>query len=156
MTTLFLKAEDIPTLTAFSGNIDADSLKPNIYVAQTTDIKRVLGLDLYNKIYADYVAGTLTGEYLTIFNDYIVDMLVYYSCANYMGFGAYKTANAGVFKSSAEGSQIADVKEVNVLISRYRQLGIDVESVFYEYMKTIDIPEYKQEERVVKQIVNWY
>lgn len=157
MITLFLKDTDIPELTAFSGNIDADSLKPHIYIAQTTDIKRVLGVDLYNKIYSDFVADTLADDYLLIFNEYVVDMLVYFSCAYYMGFGAYKTSNAGVYKTNADGASLADVKEVNVLISRYRQLGSSVENSFYEFMKTnTTISEYVHEEKKTTNIVNWY
>lgn len=157
MIKLFLNENDIPQLTAFSGNIDADSLKPHIYIAQTTDIKRILGVELYNKVYTDFVADNLTGDYLQIFNEFIVDILVYYSCANYMGFGAYKTANNGVYKSGSEGASIADAKEVNVLISRYRQLGVSVENSFYEFMKTnTTITEYVHEEKETKNIVNWY
>lgn len=154
---LLLKEEDIPTLTAFSGNIDADSLKPFIYIAQSNDIKRVLGVDLYAKIYADYSANTLTGLYKDIYDNYILDMLVYYSCTNYMAFGGYKTGNNGIFKRSAEGAQIVDYKEVDVLISRYRQLGANVETNFYEYIKTISIPEYTQTtDTNSTKFTNWY
>jgi hypothetical protein len=51
MIKLFLKPNDIPALTSFSGNIDIDQLAPCISIAQQTYIKRVLGLNLYNKIY---------------------------------------------------------------------------------------------------------
>jgi len=76
MITLFLKENDIPALTSFSGNIDADSLKPHIFTAQTNDIKRILGTDLYNKMLADYEADALTGLYKTIYEDYLVPMEV--------------------------------------------------------------------------------
>ena len=82
MIKLWLKENDIPILTGFAGNIDSDSLKPFIFIAQTTDLKRVLGLNLYDKIDTLYIAGTLTGEYKTIFDNYIIDMLVYFSCSH--------------------------------------------------------------------------
>lgn len=44
MIKLWLKENDIPALTSFDGNIDSDKLKPFIYIAQTTDMKRVLAL----------------------------------------------------------------------------------------------------------------
>jgi hypothetical protein len=157
MITLFLKSDDIPELTSFSGNIDSDSLKPYIYIAQTTDIKRVLGKALYDKIYDDYVADTLTGEYEKIFNEYIIDMLVYYSCSAYVAFGGYKIANNGIFKSGAEGSTIVESKEVDTLISRYRQLGSSIELQLADYLKTITLPEHLDStENISQQIIPWY
>lgn len=156
MITLFLKNSDIPELTAFSGNIDADSLKPHIYIAQTTDIKRVLGIDLYTKIYNDFVNNTLSGVYKTIFDDYVVDMLVYFACSKYMAFGATKTTNGGVFKQGADGATVADFKEVAILKNDYKQLAAGVENNFYEYMKTVDIEEYKNVTKVKTNLLNWY
>jgi len=158
MVKLLLNANDIPTLTAFSGNIDADSLKPHIYTAQTTQIKRVLGVELYDKIMTDYASDTLAGDYLTIYNDYIVDMLTYYSCMNYMAFGGYKTSNNGIFKMNNEGGQVVDVKEVNILIDRYRELAVNIENQFYAFMKTITIPEWIEstEDEDNNQIIGWY
>ena len=39
MIQLFIKETDIAELTGFSGNIDSDSIKPAINVAQTTHFK---------------------------------------------------------------------------------------------------------------------
>ncbi len=158
MKKLWLKENDIPELTAFSGNIDADSLKPFIHIAQTTDMKRILGIDLYNKIDTDIQAGTaFTGEYLKIFNEFIVDMLVYFSCSKYMGFGGYKTANAGVYKQTIENAAVVDYKEVNVLIGRYTQIAEGVELEFYKYMKTIELTEYpKTKIDESDSVLGWY
>jgi hypothetical protein len=156
-TTLWLKEADIPTLTAFSGDIDADKLKPHIYTAQKNDIKRILGLDLYTKIDTDYKADTLAGEYLTLYDEYILDMLVYFSCKNYMAFGSYKTSNAGVYKITSENGQLIDSKELGVLINRYREMAANVETEFYKYMKTINIPEWTETtDNDSNKVIPWY
>jgi len=152
---LFLKDTDIPTLTAFSGNIDIDSLKPHIYIAQTTEIIRILGLDLYTKIYNDYVADTLAGVYKDIFDIYVIDMLTYFACSLYMSFGGYKTTNNGVYKTSVEGASNVDLKELSILINKYSQLGVNVEQNFITFMKDKNVPEYKCE-KVSKNIIPWY
>jgi hypothetical protein len=158
MEKLWLKANDIPTLTAFNGNIDADSLAPHIYTAQKTEIKRILGLDLYTYIDAAIQAGTpLTGEYETLFNGFVIDMLVYYSCANYMVFGGYKTSNAGIFKQTMENTVSVDSKEIQRLIAEYRALAIAVENSFYEHMKDVEITEYKRDDsRESGRALGWY
>lgn len=79
MIQLFIKETDIAELTGFSGNIDADSIKPAINVAQTTHLKRILGQSLYDKISTEIENNTLSGDYLTIYNDYIVYMTAFFS-----------------------------------------------------------------------------
>lgn len=154
MINLFLKETDIPFLTSLSGNIDVDSLTPHIYTAQTTEIKRVLGVDLYNKIYTDFSNDALTGVYETIYKDFIVDMLVYFTCSIYVQFGSYKTTNLGIFKTTADGGQVVDYKEVANLSSKYRQLGVNVENNFHVFMKKNKVVEYICTSN--KQIIDWY
>lgn len=154
---LLLRANDIPELTSFSGNIDADRLKPFIYIAQSNDIKRVLGVELYNKILEDFKNDALTGDYLTIYNNYVIDMLVYYSCSAYMAFGGYKISNSGVYKTAADGGTAIDYKETEVLIARYKQLAASVEQNFYKYISTINLPEYAiSTDKGDNKIIPWY
>ena len=154
MIKLWLKENDIPELTAFSGNIDADNLKPFIFIAQTTDIKMILGLDLYNKIDADYIANTLTGIYATIFDNYIVDMLVYFSCSHYIAFNSSKVSQNGIIKPD----QTTDLKEIDRLSARYNALANNVFVSFERYMKTANVPEYKNdcEAKRKTNIINWH
>ena len=44
--TLMIDPADVISLTQFNGNIDADSLKPMIFIAQTTHLKSFLGTKL--------------------------------------------------------------------------------------------------------------
>lgn len=142
--TLLLGPNDMPRLTKISGNVDVDSLTPFIYIAQSTDIKRVLGAELYNKILTDFDNDDLSGEYLTIYDNFIVDMLVYYSSANFIKFAPYQISNGGIYRHVPENSDAVDVEEVNQLINRYNQLGAAIEQMFYEYMKDITLPEYSK------------
>ena len=63
---LFVTRQDISVFTAANGNIDNDKLLPFINQAQDIHIQNYLGTDLYDKIQADIVAGTLAGVYLTL------------------------------------------------------------------------------------------
>lgn len=158
MITLLLTDSDIPSLTSFSGNIDADSIKPYIYLAQKNDIKKILGLNLYTKIYDDYVAGTLAGTYKTIYDDYVVEMLVFFSCSKFMVFGGYKTTNNGIHKVNIDGALVPDPKEVNKLSAEYKSLAAASEYNFYEYMKTINIPEWTEttDDSDENKVIPWY
>jgi hypothetical protein len=142
MTELLIRENDISEMTSLSGNIDVDKLIPYIALTQKTDLKRILTKTLFDKIYADFIADTLAGLYLEIYNDYVLDMLVHFSCAKYMAFGGYKTTNNGIHKMSFDGGQIVDYKEVAILISRYEQLASNTELAFYGFMADNPVPEY--------------
>lgn len=154
MIKLWLKENDIPELTAFSGNIDADSLKPFIGIAQTTDLKPILGIDLYTKINADYIAGTLSGIYKEIFDNYIVDMLVYFSCSHYIAFNSSKVSNNGIIKPE----QTTDLKEIDRLSARYSALANNVLLNFTNFMAKNSVPEFSTgcETKRKTNIIDWY
>ena len=144
MKKLLIKASDIPDITGTSGNIDVDSIRPSINIAQNTNVKRVLGADLYAKIVNDYTAGTLSGVYLTIYNDYIVYMLAFHTISVFLSLGVSKVANNGSYKVGVEGSTNLTLNENAILGKNYEAVAISYEIMFFDYIKTIDIPEYKK------------
>jgi len=144
MKKLLIKASDIPDITGTSGNIDVDSIRPSINIAQNTNVKRVLSADLYDKIVSDYTAGTLTGVYLTIYNDYVVYMLAFHTISIYLSLGVSKVANNGSYKVGVEGSTNLTLNENAILGKNYEAVAISYEIMFFDYIKTIDIPEYKK------------
>lgn len=156
MIKLFLQPNDIPELTSFSGNIDIDQLKPIINIAQTTFIKRILGKDLYDKIYTDL--ETLSGEYLTIFNDYVVPMTAFYTVSTYLSLSIAKVTEQGAFKRGVDGSTNLTTPEINSLGDSYKSIAITYEENFRDYMKTISIAEYGEEEKIKEatNLIQWY
>lgn len=139
---LMLSTGDMSRLTKISGNIDVDTLTPYIYNAQITEIKRILTLPLYDKIVADLVAKTLDGEYKIIYENFIIDMLVYYSAADFVKFGSFQMTNGGIYRHLPENATEVDGIEIDKIVKRYTNLGASIELMFYDYMKDISIPEY--------------
>ena len=78
-TALFIKRSDLVKNTALNGNVDTDKFIQFIKIAQEVHVRNYLGTDLYDKISADIIADTLTGDYLSLVNDYAthVDTLCY-------------------------------------------------------------------------------
>lgn len=153
---LFLQPNDISALTGFNGNIDLDSIKPIINTAQTTQVKRVLGTKLYKKIYDDL--ETLSGNYLTIYNDYVVYMTAFFTASIYLSLSVDKVSNGGVFKLSAENATNTSDVKVNQLSKNYEAIAISYESNFKEFMTTISITEYGAEETAQEttNFIPWY
>ena len=90
MKALFITLKELKRKSIFDGNVDADKLIQFVEVAQDTNIQQYLGTALYNKLQADIIAGGLSGNYLTLVNDYIKPMLIWYSQAAYIPYAAYQ------------------------------------------------------------------
>lgn len=158
MIQLFIKETDIAELTGFSGNIDSDSIKPAINVAQTTHLKRILGQTLYDKISTEIENNTLSGDYLTIYNDYIVYMTAFFSASIYLSLNTSKTTNAGTYKLNPDNATSSSNNEVVILGNNYKAIASSYEDNFREFMKTISIPEWTSTENTKSStnILNWY
>ena len=50
MTKLIITIDDISRLSGFDGNIDNDSINPFIFMAQNSEIKRILGNIVFSNL----------------------------------------------------------------------------------------------------------
>lgn len=137
MTTLFITAENVKETTSISGTTDNDSILQKIYYAQITDIVRVLGQDLYDKIYTDF--PTLTGDYLIIYNKYLIDMHVFFTAHYFTLFNEVKSSNTG--NNILAGNWQPTQKTVQ-LSEQYKALAVSVENNFRTFMENSTIPEW--------------
>jgi len=143
-TALFIKREDIVRQTALGGNVDTDKFIQFIKIAQQIHIQNYLGTKLYDKISADIIAGTLSGNYLSLVNDYVQPMLIHFSMMEYLPFAAYTIANGGVFKHNSENSTSVEKGEVDYLVEKSRKTAEYYVQRFVDYMSfhQSDYPEY--------------
>lgn len=154
--TLFIQPSDVIALTTFDGNIDVDNLKPLIFIAQTTHLKSFLGLKLYDKIYNDFVANTLTGDYQTIFENYVFDFMCYYSASLFCAFGGIKFSENGLHKVAGENMTSLDSSESEKIRLTYLDLVSNVEGNFKEFVKDLQLPELQGEVITVNENIPWH
>ena len=133
-TALFITREDIVRNTALNGSIDTDKFIQFIKIAQEIHLLNYMGTDLYDKISAEIIAGTLAGNYLSVTNDYLQPMLIHWAMVEYMPFAAYTIANGGVYKHTSESSVTVDKDEVDFLIEKERKLADHYTDRFVNYM----------------------
>ena len=143
-TALFINRTDLVKNSILDGNVDTDKFIQFIKVAQQIDIQNLLGTDLYNKISADIVAGTLSGNYLTLVNTYVQPTLIWFAQMNYIPFAAYQIKNGGVFKHSSETAQNVDKNEVDYLVGKAREYANYYSTRLVDYLCFNDnlFPEY--------------
>ena len=141
MSKYFITIEDVALLSGFDGNIDNDSINPFIFMAQRNDIKRILGLELYNKIADDFEADTLVGDYLEIFTTYICIIQSYYTCAYYLRLGVAKVSQNGVYLVTPGKTEQLTDDERNKKAEMYEKLAVGLELEFVKYLDVLDLPE---------------
>ena len=143
-TALFINRTDLVKNSIIDGNVDTDKFIQFIKVAQQIDIQNLLGTDLYNKISADIVAGSLAGNYLSLVNTYVQPTLIWFAQMNYIPFAAYQIKNGGVFKHSSETAQNVDKNEVDYLVSKAREYANYYSTRLGDYLSFNDnlFPEY--------------
>jgi hypothetical protein len=142
MTKLFITAENVKETTSISGTTDNDSISQKIYYAQISDMVRVLGQDLY-----DYYLNTETyaGDYLVIFDKYLIDMHVFYAAHYFTLFNEVKSSNVGNTIMSLTNGQ--PTQKTIQLAEQYKSLAISVENNFRKYMETSTIQEWTSEQQ---------
>ena len=131
---LLITRTDLVKFTAMNGNVDTDKFIQYIKIAQDIHIQGYLGTDLLDKIKADIVASTLTGDYLTLVETYVKPMLIHWAMVEYMPFAAYTIANKGVYKHSSENSENVDKIEVDFLIEKERKIAEHYTQRFIDYI----------------------
>lgn len=117
---LLVTRKDIVKFTALDGNIDTDKFIQYVKIAQDKHIENYLGTDLFELIQTKIVGSTLTGDYLTLVNDWVKPCLIHWAMVEYLPFAAYTIANKGVFKHSSENAENASREEVDYLLEKER------------------------------------
>lgn len=141
MSKYYITIEDVALLSGFDGNIDNDSINPFIFMAQRNDIKRILGVTLYNKITDDFEAGTLVGNYLDIYSNYICIIQAYYTCSYYLRLGVAKVSQNGVYLVTSEKTEQLTDEERNKKADMYEKLAVGLELEFIKYLDILNLPE---------------
>ena len=143
-TALFISRTDLVKNSIIDGNVDTDKFIQYIKISQEIHIQNYLGSKLYDKISADIIAGTLTGDYLTLVSDYLQPMLIHYAMTDYLPFAAYQIKNGGVFKHSSENSETVSKGEIDFLTQKQRDFAEYYTRRFVDYIcfNSTKFPEY--------------
>jgi len=141
-TTILLSPDDITKNTLLGGNIDVSKLVPPIKDYQKTRLKSLLGKALYDKICADFEAGTLAGLYLELYDDIVKEMCIHGGTENYLMFGAYQISNNGITKSKTDSSETISKEEVDYMVQASRKLLLHYEDEFRAWIKANPLAEY--------------
>lgn len=134
MEALLVTRLDITKFTSLNGNVDVDNFLQYILIAQDTDLQNYTGTKLLNKIKADIIAGTLSGNYLTLTNVYLKPMLIHLAMKFYLPFAAYTISNKGIYKHNSENSTNVEKNEIDFLVEKETQIAQHYTERFINYI----------------------
>ena len=143
-TALFISRTDLVKNTIVDSNVDTSKFIQFIKIAQEIHITNYLGSKLYDKISADIVADTLTGDYLTLVSDFIQPMLIHFAMVEYLPFASFQIKNGGVFKHSSENAESISKSEIEFLVQKQRDFSEYYTRRFVDYIcfNSTKFPEY--------------
>lgn len=142
---LLITRKDVVKFTALSGNVDTDKFIQYVKIAQDKHIENYLGTDLLESIQTKIVAGTLSGNYLTLVNEYVKPCLIHWTMVEMLPFSAYTIANKGVFKHNSENAENASKEEVDYLLEKERNTAQYYTNRLIDYLSfnaSSNFPEY--------------
>ena len=129
---LFISETFLKQNTQVSDNVDVKYIRESILWAQDSEIQKILGSTLYNKIKDDIEGSTLAGVYKTLVDDYIQVCLKHYVTAECLAMDHYKITNKGLQIQDSEQSAPASTSRLDFMVEKetnkgdwYRQRLID-------------------------------
>lgn len=104
--------------TSIHTNVDDKLIAPEIKIAQDMYIEPVLGTKLFNKILTDI--PTLTGNYKTLVDNYVIDTLCWYTMMFLAEPMSFQLWNKGVLQKGSDGDNRPSLSDVQRLSEKYR------------------------------------
>lgn len=117
---LFISETFVKDNSEIDENVDMKLINPTIWYCQKEYIEKTLGTTLYNDLISDVVAGSLSGDNLTLVDDYIADALLFWVKHELQVPLTYKFRNKSVNKNTDPNSQPVGFEEHKYLRDYYK------------------------------------
>ncbi len=141
---LFISEAKLKDSTAINLNVDVELLLPYVRQAQKLYVETKLGTDLTDKLKAEITAGTLTGAYKTLVDDYIGDMLPNWAFYHAIPFLRFKIENGNIYSKTSETGNALSTEEAQHLREEVRNTAEYYTERLIDYVcnNTSSFPEY--------------
>lgn len=119
--TLLISVQQLKERTGLHSNVDEKQVTPDIKYCQDAYIMPLLGTALMDKLQADIEAGAPTGNYLTLWSNYVLDALCYYVLGESPMTLTYQLYNKGLVRKSSENTINPDVQDIISMADKYKK-----------------------------------
>ncbi len=140
---LFISPSEITTSTILGGNVDKSKYVFCIADAQITIIEVLLGTELYDKILSEAETTTLSGDYLTLYNEYVKPITKYSALSLYIDIADIMVTNGGLNRHTSDNAENLDKDDKMSLSQRYAGLADMYIIRFNKWILNNPLAEYK-------------
>ena len=119
--TLLISVQDIKDRTGLHANGDEKLIYPDIKYCQDCFILPILGTALMTKLQTDISSsGQPSGNYLTLWSNYIKDALTYYVLSEVPTSISFQLYNKGVVRKTSENTTNPDMQDIIDVANKYK------------------------------------
>jgi len=140
---LFTSPTEMAETTILGSNIDQDKYTFMILSTQISVIEPLLGSLLYDKIISDIEGAGLSGDYLTLYDEFIKPITKNMAISEYIEVASFTLNNGGLFKHSPDNTELATREDAQFLAGKYSHLAQMYVMRFEEWICKNPLDEYK-------------
>ena len=125
MATIWLGQDYLIKRSVIDSNVEYDKIVPVINLVQRTYIKRVLGTDLFNAMEVHLLAyinsaTAIPVNYKYLLDEFINEMLVYYTLMESSPTFKYRYTNKGLVSKEGEGSATISTSDLDFMMGIWK------------------------------------
>jgi len=109
--------------TNMDRNLLSHNLKASMILAQKVNVTEILGDKLIDKIYDDINSSSLSGNYKTLVDNYLVDVVTYWTLYHALTNLLSQISNRGLQQQFSENSSQSDITVYRTLKSEFKNLA---------------------------------
>jgi hypothetical protein len=132
---LFINETLLKSRTAISDSIDGKQLKPQIKLAQDMYVQPALGSTLYLRLQAGVEADNLSATESSLIDNYITDMLIWYTMSLLPMSLGYQFFSKGVLQKTAEESNTPSRAELESISTQYKMQAEFYKQRMIDYLR---------------------
>lgn len=118
---LFVNPDYMKRLTQLNGAVEDATMVPAIILAQDKHVQQYLGTELLNKLKADISGTGVTGDYVTLLDDYVRKATVWWAMVEMLPNLYVQLDNGGLVIRTAENTAAISSADLHREIENARQ-----------------------------------
>ena len=117
---LFVNPDYLKRLTNLNGSVEDSYIIPSVILAQDKYLQQYLGTDLLDKVKSEVSGGTLSGNYLTLMDDFIRKVVCWWTMVDLIPTLYVKIDNGGLVIRTAENTSAISPDDLHREVERAR------------------------------------
>jgi hypothetical protein len=131
---LLISESYVKKYTTINGSLDPNLIYPAVYLAQDKWLLPFLGTDLLDKIKTDVAAGTISGNYQILLEDYIQKSLLWWVMVELTPSLCYRMDNGTLVQRQSEDTTPVSDAVMKDMIDRARQNAEHYTTLLVDYL----------------------